>query len=81
MSNMQNCHFGVFTLMGADILDEIHYAGVEAIKHLPREGKEYLAHHIRNSLQAIIFHNKAGEQDKISEVVSHMVRDLERVGL
>jgi len=67
--------------MGADILDDTHYAGIDAVKQLPREGKEYLAHHMRNSLQSIIFMIKSGDHDKIVEIVRHMIKDLERVGL
>lgn len=79
MSYMLNTDNGVLRVMGADILDDEHHAGVSALKGLSKEGRGYLSHHIRNSLQALILHKN--DPAKVTETVFHIEEDLRRVGI
>ena len=65
--------------MGADY--EGQEAGIEAVKALPREGKEYLGHHLNNSLAILNNMLYTGDLEGAKEIVWHMVEDLNRAGI
>lgn len=53
--------------------------GIIAVKQLPKTGKEYLSHHLRNSLQKLVF--IAQGQEQIMAELEHIEWDLKRAGL
>ena len=65
--------------MGNDI-DSPNKA-IKAITVLAEEGKDYLSHHIRNSLQVIMYAAGHGNYKEVIREVEHMAADLKRVGL
>lgn len=65
--------------MGADYKGQ--EAGIEAVQALPKEGKEYLSHHLNNSMAILINMLYLGKTKDAEEIVWHMVADLNRVGI
>ena len=74
--------------MGADYKEQDK--GIEILRAMPSEAREYIAHHLRNSLAAIIgnIYLAMRETDKPSvhkqlsvatECVEHAVADLKRI--
>lgn len=53
--------------------------GIEAVKTLLGVGKEYLSHHLRNSLQRLVLF--AQGQESIITELKHIEQDLEIAGL
>ena len=53
--------------------------GIEAVKELPSSGKEYLSHHLRNSLQRLVLF--AQGQESIITELKHIEHDLNRAKL
>ncbi len=65
--------------MGADY--EGQEKGIEELRALPQEAREYLEHHVGNALQVISGSAELGTTDGIHEQVDHIMDDLMRAGL
>ena len=65
--------------MGND--EESSSEAIKAIAGLAEEGKEYLSHHVRNSLQVIMYHAGNRDYTAVCREVEHIANDLKRVGL
>ena len=48
---------------------------------LPREVKEYLGHHLNNSMVGIINGIETGNYERVKKSAWHMVEDLRRIGI
>lgn len=63
--------------MGADFPGDIH--AITELRMLSMAAKEYLAHHIRNSLCAIIFGIECGRHDIALRAAEHIEDDLRKI--
>ena len=65
--------------MGADFPEQEE--SVKRIRALSEEDRNWIGHHMRNSLCAISALNEIGDKKKVREVIEHMEADLEMFGL
>ncbi len=64
--------------MGADY--EGQERGIEDLKAMSDEARQYLCHHLRNSLTAVLCGIQVEQFDLAEEAARHMIEDLERIG-
>jgi hypothetical protein len=64
--------------MGADYVGQ--EKGIEELKRMSPEAREFLAHHLRNSLNAVLNGIEVGRADIVREAGWHMVEDLKKIG-
>jgi len=64
--------------MGADYKDQDK--GIEELKSLSEEGRKFLSHHLRNSLNTVIGGINTGQFELAKDAAWHMVEDLEKIG-
>lgn len=60
--------------MGADYLYQ--EKAIEEIKQLSTEAKQYISHHIRNSLCIILLAEEQQDKKKLREAINHICKDL-----
>jgi hypothetical protein len=64
--------------MGADYPEQDK--AIEELKALSPSAKEFLSHHLRNSLGSIIIAIHTGKLDIARDSAEHIVEDLEKIG-
>lgn len=65
--------------MGADY--EGQERAIEILRELPAECREFLGHHINNSLSVVICGLQTGQLDKAEEAAWHISADLKLIGI
>lgn len=64
--------------MGADYFGQER--AIKELQGLSNEAKKYLSHHLRNSLNLIIFGGGQHKTKIVEEAVWHIVEDLKKIG-
>ena len=54
---------------------------IEELSALSNEAKEYLNHHLGNSLSGILGYAKLGKYKEIEKLVWHVIDDFEKAGI
>ena len=65
--------------MGADY--EGQEKAIAILRALPREAKQFLGHHINNSLSGIIGGMRTGQYDLAEKAAWHINEDLKKIGI
>lgn len=52
---------------------------IEEIRQLSTEAKQYISHHIRNSLCAVILFVDKNDKEKLRDVIDHICKDLRAI--